>query len=322
MTEFNDYKSLTYDILSNVLKSKLLLGFSLRSFTNFPNNIHQEVKNPWEKALAYTLEERNAAIQGTTIEGRDDVVLEGDRLLMPYFGLHQLASKDANKSITSIEGKPMLVNNVDFNQQILEQNLVYFVGIIEGYIYDSVRIIYQNIPEKLASHNLSMEFSDIIKQENFDELMEQMIEMAVGRKWSEGGFSKRIEKLRSKFGINLGFKRILQEFLDEANLIRNCILHNGSKVSSDYFKEYGEKRTLQLNTPVVISSYFLDCLYYLAIDFVKILFVETSNLAWTPNKKTEAEIWAGSIGSSGFYKDVITKEENWIYKELHENGIL
>lgn len=316
---FNNYKALTSDILSGILKSKLLLDFSLKTFDSFPNNLHQSVRHSMDKSFNHSLKEREAYLKGEYIETRDKVILEGDRLLFPFIDLLKLEGKKSKNNFTFVGDNPMLVNELKFHQQILEQNLVYFVGIIEGYIYDSVRVLYSCKPNFLGEHNLSLGFSEIIKYNNIDDIKTKMVEMAVGRKWSEGGFSNRIEKLRKKFGILLDFKKELQNLLDEANLLRNCILHNGSKVSTDYLKDFGKKKNLQLNAPIEVSPYFIDAIYYLSLDFVKLLFIKTSEIAWD---KTKLGLDFSNIGPCGYYKDVMMKKENWIYQELHDNGII
>ena len=110
-----------------------------------------------------------------------------------------------------------------------------------------------------------------------------MIEEAIGHKWSKGGFTTRIDSLRTKFKIILGFKKALQALLDEANLLRNCILHNGSKVSRQYLEQFGEKRNLILNTPINLSPHFIRAIFYLSIDFIRVLFVEVSKIAFKPS---------------------------------------
>jgi hypothetical protein len=46
------------------------------------------------------------------------------------------------------------------------------------------------------------------------------------------------------------------DLFDEADLIRNCVLHNGSKVSEDYYKKFGKKRELQLMEPIKLNNHF------------------------------------------------------------------
>lgn len=317
--DFNKYLELTLNNLSGVFKSKLLYDFSLRTFKDFPNLIHSSVRENWDKALAYTLKEREAFISGAQIEPRNENIIDGDRLLIPYFFLQKAVGKDGNKNIIIADGEPILAASINFKDQILHQNLVYFIGILESYIYDSVKIIYQNSDDELSKHDLHLSFSDIINSGNQEDLKQTMINKALGRNWSEGGFSKRIEVLRNKFNINIGIKKKLLRLLDEANLLRNCILHNGGKVSNDYFLEFGKEKNITENKAIIISPHFLDAIYYLSIDFIKILSIKVSEICWD-NKSTE--LYLSGIGPAGYFKDVMTKSDNWIYKELHKNGVL
>lgn len=318
---FNEYYKVTINVMSSIYKSRLFLAFSLKTFQNFPNNIHSTIRKPFDKSLDYSLREWEACGQEVSLEPRDEDVIEGARLIMPFIYLQRINRQESQKNIINTPGGLVRINDVNFQQQILEQNLVYLIGIIESFIYDSVKVIYINCPEHLKKHDLGLSFSDILEYENMDDIRGQMIEKAMGRTWSTGSFSTRITKLQKKFKINVGFKKKLQDLLDEANLIRNCILHNGSKVSSDYASQFGERRNAKVDEPILINPFFLDAIFYLSIDLIKALFIEASGAAWDLNHKSDAEDGTSLI-SSGFYKNFMLQKDHWIYEELHENGIL
>lgn len=250
--------------------------------------------------------------------------MQGDKLTIPFFWLSQVlrSNRKEHPHPIPIIDQMNVIKGFDFQPVILEQSLVYMVGIIESYICDSARIIYSNMPKYLNAHDLSLIFSELTEFDSLDAMKEVMLQKAMGRTWSQGSFSNRIDKLRKKFSIILNFKAYLKELLDEANLLRNCILHNGSKVSEDYLKEFGEKRTLELNSLIMISPYFIDAIFYLGLDLIKLLFIETSGKAWEPSKKINAELFSESFGCAVYFKDAVTQKDNWIYKELHEHGVL
>ena len=286
MIEFEDYKTLTFDTLASINKSKLLMDFSIKTFEHFPDNIHQNAVRSLGEAMRYIVRKIEAVIKGDRIEERSDIVIDGDKHLNKLVFLARLNGEQKIQISSS-----NLNRYISYKEQILEQNLVYAIGITEGYLYDTVKIIYQNNPKHLADHDLSMNFKDLIDIDNTADLFKEMTELAVGRTWSEGNFSERMGKLRTKFEIILSFKKNLKELLDEANLIRNCILHNGSKVSSDYYDKFGDKRKLTLGEPIVLSQSFCDAIYYLSLDFIELLFVETSNIAWIPSLKSHAKLY-------------------------------
>lgn len=319
--EFEHYKDLTYDFITKIYKMKIQFEFSIKTFQGFPNNLSTQVKSGWEQAMEYNIREFGAFISKSKIEPRTEEMVQANRIATPYMILQKIYRDNTNEIITTVNGHPIKVAKIDFEQLILEQQLTYFVGLIEGFLIESIQILFENKPDFLSDHDLELKFKEINALENFENIQKKMIEMAVGRSWSAGNFSNKIEKLRTKFGITLKFKKQLKDILDEANLLRNCILHNGSKVSSDYLDQFGTKRNITKGDNIKFSVYFLDALYYLSLDFVKELFIETSNLSWNSITKSSAEDWICGAHNS-YYKDHIWKEDNYIFQELKRNRVL
>lgn len=300
---------------------KIQFEFSLKTFESFPNNINSKVKSAWENSIEYNIKEFAAFISKSNIEPRTEEIIEANKISTPYMILQRMHKDNSNDIITTVNGNPIKVTKIDFEQLILEQQLIYFVGLIEGYLIESIQVIYSNKTDLLSDHDLELNFKELNDLENFDNIQKKMIEMAIGRSWSIGSFSTRMERLRSKFGITLKFKKELKELFDEANLLRNCILHNGSKVSSDYMSQFGTKRKINKNDNIHFSVYFLDALYYLSLDFVKELFIEVTNLSWESMTRGAAEDWICGAHNT-YYKDHILNKDNYIYKELKRNNIL
>jgi hypothetical protein len=111
------------------------------------------------------------------------------------------------------------------------------------------------------------------------------------------------------------------DLFDEADLIRNCVLNNGSKVSEDYYKKFGKKRELQLMEPIKLNQSFLNAIYYLSIDFVKILFIEVSKICYGHTKGL-AQTYLSKLGPTEFYKDLINSPNSRMFKDLREIGVL
>lgn len=321
MENLEEYKKLTSDFISRIYKVKILSEFSFNSFNEFPNRIHKEAKYSWEKSIDYTIRERESFASGSEIEVRDSEVIEGDRISIPYIHLQRIHNNESQKIVTSIGGQQTTVCKIDFEQLVLDQNLVYLIGLIEGFMLESVILIYKNKSELLSEHDLQVDFKTLNEMNDIQTLRNHMIDQAIGRTWSERGFSTRIEKLRTKFNIILGFKKDLIKLLDEANLIRNCVLHNGSKVSKEYEEGFATKRLLKKNDSIKFSKYFLDAIYYLSLDFVKSLFINTSGCVWGDGEKINSEIYISGIHPN-YFKDVMLTKGNWINTEMLDNNVL
>ena len=70
-----------------------------------------------------------------------------------------------------------------------------------------------------------------------------------------------------------------------------------------------------------VSSSFVDAIYYLSLDLVRKTYIEVAGVAWKPSKKHTAMCRAQWC-PFGFFKDAMTKKDNWIYQELHQAGVL
>lgn len=287
MESLKGYERFTFQTLAAIYKSKLLLDLSLESFHAFPENFHPRVIAPLNEAVAFSIKERNAVVSGRTLEEeRDDNIIKGDKILNNAVFLKRINERGDIDDLSEL---------TFFNQQILEQNLVYFVALIESYMHHSAEFIYKHKSEYL--------------------------EKKKDREWAQNSFSGRLNKLNDRFGINLGFEQNLLSLFDEFDLLRNCILHNGSKVSPRYHDKFKEIREINLGDPIELSKYFLNAVYYLSSDFVELLFIETSNLVQDKNGALMAKL-SLSITPAGFNKDYMTKKGNWMHTELTENGVM
>ena len=136
MIEFEDYKTLTFDTLASINKSKLLMDFSIKTFEHFPDNIHQNAVRSLGEAMRYIVRKIEAVIKGDRIEERSDIVIDGDKHLNKLVFLARLNGEQKIQISSS-----NLNRYISYKEQILEQNLVYAIGITEGYLYDTVKII-------------------------------------------------------------------------------------------------------------------------------------------------------------------------------------
>lgn len=242
--------------------------------------------------------------------------MNGSFFSYPFYKIQKIAHKNLEtpKVIAGVENNKLLVYEIDFHSIISEKQLVYIVGLIEGFILDSVRVIYYLNDEYIEQHKVEPDFSTLKSLENFEELKADRIIRITERKWGNGNFSTRMDRLKTKFGIDLDFDRRLVDILDEANLLRNCILHNGAKVSIDYFDFIKGKKEINIGDKIKIDRYFNECLYYLSLDFITKLFCLVEPITF---KTGIAEL----VYDHSYFKDVMLKEDNWIYKRLNENKI-
>ncbi|MDC1068430.1 hypothetical protein OAQ99_04655 [Candidatus Kapabacteria bacterium] len=318
------YLKLHRNTILEINKSRLAFLFSMKSLEDFPNNLTDIVTQPFHANWKKSLDDGDAIVHGeefNNLREFDDVEIEGNFYTSPYINIINTL-KRKNKSYNVIQsvigGRYFNVPQIDFTQILISQQIVYLVGIIEGFTLDSVKYIYSNKIDYLYQHQIALPINEIVNNTR-TELESMAITKATERKWSDGSFSKRFKKLKDKFEIDLDIDKVLIDILDEANLLRNSILHNGSKFTNDYAKLYGRKRNIKEGDSLSTTSYFVELLYYLTIDVINILTKETYKIV---NDIEDGIPHLFIIGDVSFYKDSINNTDNWIYKRMVENGVL
>lgn len=325
ITTKEEYKKLFHNVHELIHKSHLSSLFSFEIFDSFPNNIGDKLRHDFNNEITYTLNEFKLLASGIPnpkdyIGERTESVLNGFHFTHPFYKIQEIAKKNNEipSSIMGIDGNELAIYNIDFKSVISEKQLVYFVGLIEGFILDSVRVLYYNKENYIEQHAVEPPLSDLRGLVNYEELKIQRIINVTERKWGSGSFTTRFEKLNNKFGIQLGFDSKLESLLDEANLLRNCILHNGAKVSSDYYTEIGINKGLHIGDKITIDRYFNEAIYYLSLDLVKKLYCLIESLSFYDRPE---QSFALVDTDFGYFKDAMINEDNHLYIRLHEKGI-
>ncbi|MFD2890403.1 hypothetical protein ACFS5J_00025 [Flavobacterium chuncheonense] len=325
ITTKEDYKNLFHNVHELIHKSHLSSLFSFEIFDSFPNNIGDKLREDFNNEIKYTLSEFNLYSQGVQnpkeiIGERTESILNGQFFTYPFYKIQEIAKKnhEAPISLMGLNGIPLAIYNVDFESVISEKQLVYFVGLIEGFILDSVRVLYYNKEHHIEQHIIEPPLSVLRTSADYENLKIQRIIDITERKWGAGSFTTRFDRLNTKFGINLGFDPILLNLFDEANLLRNCILHNGAKVSSDYYSAIGVHKGLNIGDKLNVSRYFNEALYYLSLDLVKKLYCQIESHSFYDSPEQSFTI---ADTDFNYFKDTMLDNNNWIYKRLHEKGI-
>lgn len=124
--------------------------------------------------------------------------------------------------------RPALFNlKSDLPSFIYEMSFVYAYAVFEAYLSDILRMRFQMRP-KLMGANSELKYEEIFEAATKEDLILLMAERAV-RDLMYLPLSGIVQKMRTK----LGFKALLDIYIEEASimaLIRNCIVHNGSRI--------------------------------------------------------------------------------------------
>jgi hypothetical protein len=275
---------------------------SEETFSEFPHNIHSNVRAPFEKSVAYNFKERDAFINRTEIEARDETILKGDKVAMPYIFLQKLHGPidNLNFDLFNINGEDFRVTKIDFQEIVREQTLVYIVGFIESYITSIAKLL---------------------ESEGFE---------AANHDFAVGQFEKKYSLLKTRHNIDLEFHHEIITLLDEAFLLRNCIVHNASRYTPNYVTQLKKG---EVGNKVEINTIFLEKITYLAFDVIKKLFIEATKKVnyrapLNPPEELPLEFINGTgkimscTPGSNYFADALMENGNCHRKELRAEGYL
>lgn len=115
-----------------------------------------------------------------------------------------------------------------YQTQVAHSAFLLGYSYYEAFLSDLVRQIYTHTPTMLPPEK-KLDFSEIIERPNHEQLLSYMIDKEVLSVFSLS-FEKVIECFEKKFSLQWPEHSV--ERAVEANLLRNCIIHNNARVDA------------------------------------------------------------------------------------------
>jgi hypothetical protein len=164
-------------------------------------------------------------------------------------------------------------HDLDFNRLLCSQQLVMVLAHLDAFMADSLRAICRVRPEVLMSEK-KLEWSTLISCGGWDELLAHLIEQYVFE-FGWRSIYKRVQFLKEQLGLVIDFPESDIELLEEAENIRNIIVHNGGRVSQEYIARTG-RDDLRIGDFVPVTLEYVDEVSMAASTLAGELFVEVS----------------------------------------------
>ena len=140
---------------------------------------------------------------------------------------------------------------MDFDRLLYAQELVMLIAHLDAFLGDSLRTICRKEPKMLYS-NKQMRWDSILKQGNWQNLTESMIEEHTYQ-FGWKSIRERLAFLSSEYGLSITTPSAELLVIDEAEKTRHIVIHNGGKVSQEYIARSG-KTDVQIGELIPISS--------------------------------------------------------------------
>lgn len=230
-----------YDFWKSISRVQLTGEINDTIIEDFSSNIPEKVRANFQQ---YT---RNLIFK----DGQKDLINESRFMLALVMGMPSNADSEE-----------------EFRQVILQQELISYFAHLEAVFQNFQRIIYLSKPEFLPEKKEIL-WKDIFELKSYDKILD----FVINEKLYKSGYLKisdLIIKLNSlPFQLKISVKKQLLKDLEEFTLIRNMIIHNGTKVSKDY--EAFTSGRYKLNDKFILNRDIVNQFF----DLIRIVVVET-----------------------------------------------
>lgn len=270
--KWEDYHKIYWTYELSVNQTKILNYFGRDTFKEFPNSLPDNLKDQWDNNIKilyeiltkvkpyFDKETKSEIIENKLHESETKFDKENTSIIMDEIALYL--------SMINLEMKP---ENINFQRLFFSQELVMVLAHLEAFLSDSLRVICRVKPEILKT-NKKIDRSAIINLENWDNVMEFLIEDYIfDFGWKS--LDEKIKFLNEKIGLNIETPEI--SLLEEAENIRNIVVHNGGRISQEYInrtKRYDLKVgdfipiTNKFTGDVLINILLLGCDVFVQIS--------------------------------------------------------
>ncbi len=236
--------------LRNLAKINLTITLSSSSLSDFPKNLNSKIRKGWDD-FARAINEVKKGNRNFRAKHK----LPGAIFIRQSINPIRTKIKRFQKSNNANE----IFNYSDI---LTEELIVLSHSYLEAYISDVLRIVYLKDSSLLNSES-QFSWNEIKQEKDLKSLKESLIDKILSKS-ALNRIDEIIPKLRNE-PLYLEGLRIDNDhlaYLKELRLLRNCIIHNGSRLSEEYrrFKKIRKHECTihkHMNWNLVNNQYFL-----------------------------------------------------------------
>jgi hypothetical protein len=291
--EWKDYHKMYWTYELSVNQNKILNFYGREIFKEFPKGLPENIKCQWDGNRKFLLKVFNKIlpdVENKTInETSEDLEFQSADINPgnPAILMNQIAIYRCMIELNMNKGE-----NIDFERLFFSQELVMMLAHLEAFLSDSLRVICRVKPEILKSSK-KIDRSKIIDFGNWDEIMEFLIEDYVyDFGWET--FKNKIKFLNDNIGLSIEISDTEISIFEDAENIRNIIVHNGGRISQEYINRT-KKYDMNVGDLIPITSEFIEEVAneilllgweIFALISKKFFNIDDSKLAWRERKPT------------------------------------
>lgn len=231
--EWNEFYERYQAFVGAIRQADLVAIVAAKALTDFPNEIPAE----WKKGL----DEAIAQLRNALDRVIDDTGKGAGRAKSGKGKSGKIAVADDDFVHSTIK---LLITTLkkpaNFAEIAHSQQMVMAFAHMSAFIADSVRAICLRCPSVLKSSQRQVDWQTLIECGDWNTVVSHLIEDYVFR-FGWDSVSKTVQAMREKLGLELKIPEDCLKRVEDAELVRNLIVHNGGRVSKEYLKR--SKRT-------------------------------------------------------------------------------
>ncbi len=150
------------------------------------------------------------------------------------------------------------------------------VAILDGFLFDAVKVLYQTNPEALKRKDKTLTYEELMKAKDKGEIIELIINKELA-KISFDSLKDQIKHIATTFAINFDILKGSVDEVAQIREVRHIHVHNKGLVDAKYIR-----KTRDTSLPVgyyksLKDTYFQDRLYNVVESFLTIFYIEIAN---------------------------------------------
>lgn len=235
--------------------------------TNFPHQLSEPQRSRIKETLAslpYIVPRKSSVESSADNDEKHhaDVYDEDLPYIWPLF-LERLVLRWSGREVPT-----------DYTMLVYPQYLAMTIAHLEAFVGDSLQTICRVRPEILKC-NRSISWKAVVESPDRDALLQALTE-AYCYELGQKSICLKLEYLREKHGVSGEYSSADLELIEEAELLRNLILHNGSRVSLEYLRRT-KQSGLRVGERVQVSLPFAQDLGEAAMRLAGNLYIAVSS---------------------------------------------
>ncbi len=185
------------------------------------------------------------------------------------------------------------ISEINYERLLYQQELSILFAQLDAFMADTLRVICQLRPEVLKK-NKQIDWATIVSAGGWQEVLDLLTEEYVFE-FGWPPLPKRLKMLREQFGIELSLRDSDWALLEEAENIRNIVVHNGGRINKEYINRTG-RCELIIGDFIPLTSAYLESAEEVLRMLVSSLFLAVSEKFFGLDASKIREVWRRASG--------------------------